>query len=188
MSEELEETLVLSPRVIGNEILFFSDITEESILDFLEAFKKLENETLKKYVDNPCAKPCIKITINSGGGDLFSGIAAMNIIEKSRVKVITEVQGSCCSAATFLLLAGHERRMGKDAFVLIHQITTGQFWGKFQELKAECDNCSKFMKRIETVYRTKTKIPDKIFKKMMKRDVFIDSAECIKHRIVHEIA
>jgi len=188
MSEELEETLVLSPRVIGNEILFFSDITEESILDFLEAFKKLENETLKRYVDNPCAKPCIKITINSGGGDLFSGIAAMNIIEKSRVKVITEVQGSCCSAATFLLLAGHERRMGKDAFVLIHQITTGQFWGKFQELKAECDNCSKFMKRIETVYRKKTKIPDKIFKKMMKRDVFIDSAECIKHRIVHEIA
>ena len=147
-----------------------------------------ENETLKKYVDNPCAKPCIKITINSGGGDLFSGIAAMNIIEKSRVKVITEVQGSCCSAATFLLLAGHERRMGKDAFVLIHQITTGQFWGKFQELKAECDNCSKFMKRIETVYRTKTKIPDKIFKKMMKRDVFIDSSECIKHGIVHEIA
>ena len=188
MSEELEETVVLSPRVIGNEILFFSDITEESILDFLEAFKKLENETLKRYVDNPCAKPCIKITINSGGGDLFSGIAAMNVIEKSRVKVITEVQGSCCSAATFLLLAGHERRMGKDAFVLIHQITTGQFWGKFQELKAECDNCSKFMKRIETVYRKKTKIPDKIFKKMMKRDVFIDSAECIKHGIVHEIA
>ena len=187
MSEELEEN-VLSPRVIANEILFFSDITEESILDLLEAFKKLENETLKKYVDNPCAKPCIKITINSGGGDLFSGIAAMNIIEKSRVKVITEVQGSCCSAATFLLLAGHERRMGKDAFVLIHQITTGQFWGKFQELKAECDNCSKFMKRIETVYRTKTKIPDKIFKKMMKRDVFIDSSECIKHGIVHGIA
>ena len=188
MSEELEETNVLEPKVIGNEILFFSDITEESILDFLEAFKKLENETLKKYVDNPGSTPCIKVVINSGGGDLFSGIAAMNIIEKSRVKVITEVQGSCCSAATFLLLAGHERLMGKDAFILIHQITTGQFWGKFQELKAECKNCSKFMKRIETVYRSKTKIPDKLFKKMMKKDVFMDSAECLKHGIVHEIA
>ena len=81
MSQELEETNVLEPKVVGNEILFFSDITEESILDFLEAFKKLENETLKKHVDNPGSTPCIKVVINSGGGDLFSGIAAMNIIE-----------------------------------------------------------------------------------------------------------
>ena len=42
MSEEIEETCTLAPRVIGNEILFFSDITEESILDFLEAFKNLK--------------------------------------------------------------------------------------------------------------------------------------------------
>lgn len=175
-------------KVIGNEIIFFGEINDSSIIDLLEKFKKLENTLLKKYVDNPGCKPSIKITINSGGGDLFSGIAAMNMIEKSKVRVITEAQGACCSAATFLLLAGSERRMGESAFILIHQITTGEFWGKFQDLKDEFKSCSKFMKRVEEIYRVKTKIPDEIFKKLMKRDVYLDSKECIKYGIVHEIA
>lgn len=188
MSEEVMDDASLSPKIVGSDIIFFGEITEQSVLDFLCAFKKLESDLLKKYVDNACCKPCIKIIINSGGGDLFAGIAAMNIIEKSRVKVITEAQGSCCSAATFLLLAGSKRTMGKDAFVLIHQITTNEFWGKFQELKDEYKSCEKFMKRIESIYRSKTKIPDKVFKKLMKRDVYLDSSDCIKYGIIHEIA
>ena len=186
MSEEVAEEGELSPKVVGSDIIFFGNITDESVLELLTCFKKLETDLLKKYVENPCCKPCIKIIINSGGGDLFAGIAAMNVIENSRVKVITEAQGSCCSAATFLLLAGSKRTMGRDAFVLIHQITTNEFWGKFQELKDEYKSCEKFMKRIETIYRSKTKIPDKVFKKLMKRDVYLDSTDCIKYGIIHE--
>jgi len=175
-------------RVIGNEIMYFGEISESNILDFLERFKRLENELLKKAVDTPGSIPTIKITINSGGGDLFAGIAAMNIIEKSRVKIITEAQGECCSAATFLLLAGSERRMGDSGFVLIHQIASGEFWGKFEELKNEFKCCSKFMSQIKEIYKTRTKIPNKLYKKMMKKDIYMNAHECIKYGIVHSIA
>lgn len=187
MADIFEEPSSFSPRVVGNEILFFGEITEENTLDFLDKFKTLENELLKKYVDNPLCKPSIKVIINSGGGDLFAGIAAMNILQKARVKVITEVQGACCSAATFLLLGGSHRQMGKDAFILIHQISTGEFWGKFQELKNELKCCSTLMERVECIYRGQTKIPDKIFKRMMKRDIYVDSVKSLKYRIIHEI-
>lgn len=175
-------------KVIGNEIIFFGEINDLSILNFIEKFKRLENELMKQKIDNPGCKPRIKVIINSGGGDMFSGIAAMNIIEKSKIKVTTVAQGACCSAATFILLAGSKRQMGESAFILIHQIATGEFWGKFQDLKDEFKTCSKFMKRIEEVYRAKTKIPDKIFKTLMKHDVYLDSKECIKYGIVHDVA
>jgi ATP-dependent protease ClpP protease subunit len=175
-------------RVIGNEIIYFGEISESNILDFLERFKRLENELLKKALEHDGSKPTIKVIINSAGGDLFAAIAAMNILEKSKVKIITEAQGECCSAATFLLLAGSERRMGESAFVLIHQIASGEFWGKFEELKNEFKCCSKLMSHIKDIYRSRTTIPDRMFKKMMKKDIYVNSKECIKYGIVHEIA
>ena len=112
----------------------------------------------------------------------------MNVLEKSRVKVTTIAQGSCCSSATFMLLGGSERLMGMNAHILIHQISTGEFWGNYEEMKDEVKSCGKFMKAIKDIYMKKTKIPEKKFKKMMKKDVYLPSSKCLKYKIVHGIA
>ena len=174
-------------RVTGNEIFYCGEITEVDILEFIEDFKKLEIELLKKKAELIGYEPVIYVHICSEGGDLFAGISAMNIIEKSRVKVVTIAQGVCCSAATFLLLGGHERRIGKNAHVLIHQITTNGFWGKYEELKDEMKSCDKFMDMVIKTYKEKTTIPQKQFKKIMKRDMYLDAQECIKYNVVDSI-
>ncbi|QOR60222.1 hypothetical protein [Bathycoccus sp. RCC716 virus 1] len=174
-------------RVVGNEIFYCGEITEVDILEFIEDFKKLEIELLKKKAELIGYEPVIHVHICSEGGDLFAGISAMNIIEKSRVKVVTIAQGVCCSAATFLLLGGHERRIGKNAHVLIHQITTNGFWGKYEELKDEMKSCDKFMDMVIKTYKEKTTIPQKQFKKIMKRDMYLDAQECIKYNVVDSI-
>lgn len=174
-------------RVMGNEIFYCGEITEVDILEFIEDFKKLEIELLKKKAELIGYEPLIHVHICSEGGDLFAGISAMNIIEKSRVKVVTIAQGVCCSAATFLLLGGHERRIGKNAHVLIHQITTNGFWGKYEELKDEMKSCDKFMDMVIKTYKEKTTIPQKQFKKIMKRDMYLDAQECIKYNVVDSI-
>tara|TARA_B100000035_G_C20951478_1_gene532174 strand:+ start:164 stop:742 length:579 start_codon:yes stop_codon:yes gene_type:complete len=174
-------------RVMGNEIFYCGEITEVDILEFIEDFKKLEIELLKKKAELIGYEPVIYVHICSEGGDLFAGISAMNIIEKSRVKVVTIAQGVCCSAATFLLLGGHERRIGKNAHVLIHQITTNGFWGKYEELKDEMKSCDKFMDMVIKTYQEKTTIPQKQFKKIMKRDMYLDAQECIKYNVVDSI-
>jgi len=172
---------------MGNEIFYCGEITEVDILEFIEDFKKLEIELLKKKAELIGYEPVIHVHICSEGGDLFAGISAMNIIEKSRVKVVTIAQGVCCSAATFLLLGGHERRIGKNAHVLIHQITTNGFWGKYEELKDEMKSCDKFMDMVIKTYKEKTTIPQKQFKKIMKRDMYLDAQECIKYNVVDSI-
>ena len=174
-------------RVIGNEILYYGEITDDDILDFIEEFKKLEIKLLKQKAEFIGYEPVIRVHVCSGGGDLFAGLSAMNILEKSRVKVITIAQGECGSAATFLLLGGHERRIGKNAHVLIHQITTNGFWGKYEELKDEMKSCDKFMDMVIKTYKEKTTIPQKQFKKIMKRDMYLDAQECIKYNVVDSI-
>jgi ATP-dependent protease ClpP protease subunit len=174
-------------RIVGNEMFFYSDVTTDDILEFTEEFKKLENKLLKQSIDFPGFKPEIRIHICSDGGEMFAGLSAMNVIEKSRVKVVTVAQGACCSAATFMLLGGHERRMGKNAHILIHQLSTNGFWGKFEDLKNEMDSCSKFMDMITKVYGEKTEIPEKEFKKLMKKDIYLNVEECLKYNVVTSI-
>ena len=187
MSTKDEETEVEEcVKVIGNEILFYADVDRENALDFVEKFKKLEIDLLKKKAELVGYEPSIRIHIMSDGGDIFAGMTLMNTLETSRVKVITIAQGSCCSAATFMLLGGSERRMGRNAYVLIHQIST-EMWGNFQELKHELKSTDKFMKMLKKMYLEKTKIPEKMLKKLMKKDIYLNPRDCLKYGIVHAL-
>jgi len=175
-----------SVKVVGNEILFYGDIDKDNALEFVLQFKKLEIELLKKKAELVGYEPQIRISIMSDGGDIFSGLNMMNVLERSRVKVITIAQGSCCSAATFVFLGGSERRIGKNAYLLIHQLTT-EFWGSFQDLRNEMKTSEKFMKMLKKMYMSKTKIPEKKFKRLMKKDIYLTPNKCIKYKIAHVV-
>lgn len=181
---EEEEVVVECTKVVGNEMFYYGDITSESILDFTEKFRKLESGLLKMSADIIGFTPSVRVNIMSDGGDLFAGFTAMNILQRSRVHVITVAHGACCSAATFMLLGGKERRIGRNAHILIHQLSTGSFWGKFEEMKDEMRTASKLMDMIRRTYFEHTKIPEKKMKKLLKRDIYLEPEECIKYAIV----
>lgn len=175
-----------SIKVIGNEILYYGDIDRENALEFVEKFKRLEIDLMKKAAELVGYEPMIRVHIMSEGGDVFAGLNMMNVLERSRVKVITIAQGSCCSAATFVLLGGAERRMGKNAYCLIHQIST-EMWGNFNELKNEMKSNDKLMKMLRDMYLSKTKIPETKFKTLMKKDIYLPPDKCLKYGIVSAI-
>ena len=184
--DETELVVEECVKVIGNELLFYGDIDRANALLFVEKFKKLEIDLLKKKAELFGYEPQIRVHIMSEGGCIFAGMSMMNVLESSRVKVITIAQGSCCSAATFVLLGGAERRMGRNAYILIHQIST-EMWGNFQELKHELKSTDKFMKKLKEMYLEKTKIPEKILKKLMKKDIYLSGEKCLKYRIVDAV-
>jgi len=184
--EEKEIEINDSVKTIGNEILFYGDIDRENALEFVLQFKKLEIDMIKKKAELVGYEPQIRIHIMSDGGDIFSGLNMMNVLERSRVKVVTIAQGSCCSAATFVFLGGSERRIGKNAYLLIHQLTT-EFWGSFQDLRNEMKTSAKFMKMLKKMYMSKTEIPEEKFKKLMKKDIYLSPRKCIKYKIAHVV-
>ena len=117
-----EESLVFTE---GNTVFFFCDVDEDSVRDLCVALQKLS----LKY-------ETIRIAIQSNGGDLYPGLAAMDFIRTLHRNVETIVYGFCASAATFILLGGTKRIMGKNAWMLIHQMSS-EHGGTYQDLKAD---------------------------------------------------
>jgi len=181
--EEDDEDDVVT-KVIGNEIFFYGDVSNESILDFIEKFKRLEAWLLKIAADINGFEPTIRVHICSDGGDLFAGFSAMNVLEKSRCRVTTIAQGSCASAATFMLLGGRERRIARNAHVLIHQLSS-TCWGKYEEMKDEIKTCDKLMQMIRQTYLQKSKIPEKKLDRLLKRDILLEPSKVLSYEIVH---
>ena len=175
-------------KTIGNEIYFYSGVTDKSVFELIQQVKKLETKLLKQSIEFPNYEPEITIYIKSNGGDVYAGFSGMDHLRQSKVKIYTVADGCCASAATFLLLAGEYRYINPHTHVLIHQIASGCFWGKFEELKDEMTVCKQLMDMIKGIYKSDTKIPEKTFKTLMKRDVYLSPEECINFGIVHEIS
>jgi len=159
----------------GDTVFFFCDVTNNSVRDLCRELKKMsmKHET-------------IKIAINSGGGDLYGGLAAMDFIRSLNRRVETIVYGFCASAATFILMAGTVRKMGKNSWVLIHQMSTG-FEGTYQDLRADMKTNKKLMKQFREIYTEYTSIPTEKLEELMKRDITYSASRCLKYRVVDEL-
>jgi len=189
-TEESESSESGSPHAVhqqNNRIYFYDDVTQESVLKLIKLVKNLENEILRIQNDFNLKKPPnIYIYIHSYGGDVYSGLSCMNTLSNVKVPVVTIVDGYVASAATFILLAGHKRRMRQYSQVLIHQIR-GESWGKYEDLKDEFINTENLMKTIKSIYLEKSSIPEKKLNKILKKEVNLDSTECLKYDLVHKV-
>jgi ATP-dependent protease ClpP protease subunit len=152
--------------------------------------KKLALELCHKYLDLGIShRPEIRIWIRSDGGDLHSGLSAMDCIRSlsKSVKIRTIADGVCSSAATFILLGGRTRHMTENSYVLIHQLNMDGTWGKFEDFKDQMENLSQFMDRFKDIYTRETKIPERDLKKLLKRDVYMDAEKCLEWQVVDGI-
>ena len=177
-------------KVQGCDIYFLCEVCEESVLELNMKLKKLEIDLLHKHLDLGLhdVRPEIRIWIRSDGGDLHSGLSAMDAISRLKsCKVRTIADGVCASAATFLLLGGRTRHMTENSYILIHQLNMDGTWGKFEDFKDQLENLEKFMNRIRKIYMHETKIPEDRLEKLLKRDLYMDSKKCLKWEVVDSI-
>lgn len=62
----------------------------------------------------------INVRINSGGGDVFQGVAIHSLLARHAGTVTVYVDGLAASAASFIMLAGDRIVAARNAFVMIH--------------------------------------------------------------------
>jgi ATP-dependent Clp endopeptidase proteolytic subunit ClpP len=177
-------------KVQGSDVFFHCEVCEESVLELNMKLKKLELELLHKHIDLGLQdiRPEIRIWIRSDGGDLHSGLSAMDTISRIKTcKVRTIADGVCASAATFVLLGGRTRHMTENSYILIHQLNMDGTWGKFEDFKDQMHNLEQFMDKFRDIYTRETKIPEDRLKKILKRDVYMDTKKCLKWGIVDSV-
>lgn len=169
----------------GCDVYFYCDVCEESVAELNQTLKRVELDArlaLTK-VGLYDQVPQIHLHIKSDGGDLYSGLAAMDYIRNMDAHVTTYAEGCVASAATFVFFGGSPRIVRRNAYLLFHQIGS-EFWGKFEDMKDEMRQCEKLMRAIKKIYMRETNIPENKLDKMLKRDVYMSYKRCIKYGVI----
>ena len=122
-----------------NRIYFYSGVTRPKILQLNKNIFNLNVSMLAKTGPLEYEPPPIKLHINSYGGSVFAGLAAVDYIKNSKVPVHTVIDGCAASAATLMSCVAEKRFMHRNACMLVHQLS-GVMWGKFQEMQDYMQN------------------------------------------------
>jgi len=140
----------------------------------------------------------IEVIFSSPGGDVVSGMALwdyFNDVKKEGHRLITGSQGYAASMAGILLQAGDVRWIGRESYMLIHEISAGMM-GSFGELEDRMKWMEKVQERILDIFAvrcaraTNESIPvvrKRIEKNWKRTDWWIDSTEALRLGLVDEV-
>lgn len=170
----------------NNHIYFYTDVDEDSCLTLNRKIRQLEKTLLKYAIEYDCEPPNIYLHIGSYGGCLFSAFSVVDTIKNCRVPVVSIVEGKAASAGTIISMVCHKRFIMENAFMLIHQLSSMSM-GKYEALKDDFLNDTKLMELIYKLYHEHTSLTDKQIKACLQRDIWWDSAECIKAGLVDDL-
>ena len=173
-------------KIIDNSIYFCAVVDSVSILTLITSIKSLTKEHLITSIKYDIEPPPIKLYINSDGGELHSALAAFDIIQNNKVPIHTIITGTACSAATIISLAGQTRKITKNSYMLIHNISS-EFWGKMHEFEDEMKNMEMLTDNIKTIYKQNSNINQKRLDKLLKKDLLMDADTCLKLNLVDDI-
>lgn len=153
----------------------------------------------------------IEIIFDSPGGSVIDGMHLwdfLNYLKGRGHKITTVAMGMAASMAGILLQAGDTRIMGRESYLLIHEISAGAI-GKVSEMEDEVAFCKKIQNRVLKIFSERsahtliTRDPEKYantteslladeqfkhFKEMWNRkDWWLDSDEAMAEGLIDDV-
>lgn len=96
----------------------------------------------------------IRLHVNSPGGEVFEGVAIMNLLREHPAKVTAVVDGLAASAASFIAASADEMVMGRNAELMIHD-AWGLGIGNAADMRDLADRLDHLSNNIASVYAAK---------------------------------
>ena len=103
-----------------SRIITVSDIDPITINGVIQDIYEINTEDAKRQIVEP-----IKLIINSLGGEVYSGLALVDVIDSSQTPIHTICHGSAMSMALIIYAAGHHRLASKYATFMYHEASYG---------------------------------------------------------------
>lgn len=169
-----------------NHVYFNNDINMDTAFDLNKELREVEVKikTLTASMNTPIQP--IYLHLTTDGGLIYAALSIIDCIESLSIPVYTVIDGFVASAGTLISLAGEKRFMGKNAYMLIHELRGG-IWGKMSEIDDEYSNLKKMMTHIIKIYTKKTNIKKKELEQILKKDAIWNFKECMEKGLVEEI-
>ena len=119
----------------------------------------------------------IEVNINSLGGSVMAGLAIANAFKAySKGKVTANVLGVAASMASVVACAADEIRMGKGAFMMIHNPWSIAL-GDAEALRKEADTLDKMKDAIIGFYQSKFAVEPEELAKLMDAETWIEAGK-----------
>ena len=139
----------------------------------------------EKDIDISDLKP-IRIFIHSFGGELEQANFLCDLIQSSRIPIITVAMGVAMSAGFLILLSGHKRYAFKHSQLMVHS-GGGSFQGTAAQLESAQKNYKKQIEAMKSYILERTSIDEKTFNKNRSKDWYLNDDELIKYNVVDGI-
>lgn len=139
--------------------------------------------TLLSY-DGRARQP-IHLYLSSPGGDIFSGLALIDVMLHLESPVFTYCLGICASMAAIILAAGEHghRYILPHSRVMIHQ-SSGQVVGKMEDLKSSIDLQASLENDTDTLLAELTNKSVRVIRKASRVDKWMTAKEARSFGIV----
>ena len=170
-----------------NRVYFYSNVGEKEVFELVKILRAMDIEMQALSLRLGVDEIPIQLHIHSGGGDLFSGFAAVDTIESIKTPIHTYVQGSVASAASLMSICGAKRFMYKNSLMLILQISSSMLYGKYHEFLDEVENQNLLMKKVKKIYKKKTNLKEKQLNEMLQHDLWLTADQCLEFGLVDQI-
>lgn len=122
----------------------------------------------------------ITVRINSGGGDVFAGIAIYNILKSHKAKVATRVEGLAASAASIIAMAGDEILMPTGSMMMVHNPST-YAGGQAKDFREVANMLDKVRENLIDIYVEKTGLSRSTIGKQLDDETWLSADEAVTH-------
>jgi ATP-dependent Clp protease protease subunit len=158
------------PRPLGLLHTFYISGAIEDAKQYNEWFEVIRNAN---------ETDIIKLHINSPGGDLFTAIQFMRVLNESDAVIVASVEGACMSAATMIFLCANQFEISEHSMFMFHNYS-GIAFGKGGEMY---DNITHERKWSEKIMRSVYKdfLTEEEIKAILdNKDIWMEGEEVLK--------
>lgn len=150
--------------------------TETSAPSFKDALKELKD--VKQ----------ITVNINSGGGDVFSGVAIHNMLKSHKAHVTVKIDGLAASIASVIAMAGDKVIIPRNAMLMIHNAWTFAV-GNANDLRKQAEDLEKVNSVVINSYLDKNpEIDEDKLRSLMDEETWLTAQEAKDLGLVDVIA
>jgi len=194
--EKADETEDVFARELSLPIFVFNEFNQalsSNILAHLLFYENVfgndpeEDERRKAFGLDPL-ESIIKMYINSPGGQVTDLMAIIDSMDNIETDIETHCLGMAASCAAVLLSNGAKgkRFIGKNANVLLHQVSTVAF-GQIEDAEIRINFAKRLNEQILDILSKNTGKDKKTIRADMDRDLWLNAEEALAYGIVDKI-
>lgn len=127
----------------------------------------------------------LQLHISSPGGDVFEGLAMLNLLRQHPAAVTVTVDGLAASAASFVMMAGTRIRIAENAEVMLHD-AFGLVVGNAAEMRDMAANLDRVSDNIAAAYATRGGTPEQ-WREVMRTETWYSAQEAVDAGLADEV-